>query len=72
MASPFRNNKKARKRHRKQAMQHSAWANQQAVAGTRPAYVVDAMRWLAECNIHMAQSRRKKKMRRRTGDDLVL
>jgi hypothetical protein len=63
MASPFRNNKRARKRYRKRTKSELEWAEKHAVAGTKPASSVDVMRWLAEFNLRMAQSKRKKSSR---------
>jgi hypothetical protein len=65
MASPFRNNKKARKRYRRKAKSELEWAEKHAVAGTKPASSVDGMRWLAEFNLRMAQGKRKKAPRRK-------
>ncbi len=65
MASPFRHNKKARKRYRKKAKSELEWAEKHAVAATKPVASVDGMRWLAEFNLRMAQSKRKKSPRRK-------
>jgi hypothetical protein len=65
MPSPFRNNKKARKRYRRTAKAELEWAEKHALARTKPASSVDAMRWLAEFNLRMAQGRRKKSARRK-------
>jgi hypothetical protein len=60
IASPFGNNKKTRRRHRKKAKQQLAWADQHAAAGTKPLWNTHAMRRLAESNLRSAQRRRKK------------
>jgi hypothetical protein len=65
MPSPFRNNKKARKRYRRKAKSELEWAEKHAVAGTKPASSVDGMRWLAQFSLQMAQSKRKKSQRRK-------
>jgi hypothetical protein len=59
-ASPFRNNKKTRKRHRRRAKQQVAWADEQEAACGKPAWAVASMRWLASFNTKLAQSRRRK------------
>jgi hypothetical protein len=65
MPSPFRNNKKARKRYRRKAKAELEWAEKHALAGTKPASSVEMMRWLAEFNLRMAQRTRKKSPRRK-------
>jgi hypothetical protein len=68
MASPFRNNKKARKRYRRNAKSQLAWAEKHEIAGDKPASSVDGMRWLATSNLRMAQGRRKKLLRRKAAE----
>jgi hypothetical protein len=65
MASPFRHNKKARNRYRRRAKSQLEWTDKHAAAGTGPASSVDAMRWLAEFNLQMAQIKRKKSPRQK-------
>jgi hypothetical protein len=61
MASPFRNNKKARKRFRKKAQQNSAWADRHSVAGTMQQWAIEGMRQSAAFWTRFAQSKRKKR-----------
>ena len=63
MNSPFRLNKKTRKRLRKQAQQCSAWADEQEISGAKSDCVISGMRRLAEYNSAMARLKRVKKNR---------
>jgi hypothetical protein len=67
MASPFRNNKKARKRYRRKAQAQLDWAATHAMTRTTPAWCLEEMRWLADFNLRRAQEKRGKRTRRRTG-----
>ncbi len=60
MASPFRNNKKARRRFRKRAEQLTERAVRRESTGNRPAWCAETLRWLAASNLQRAQSKRQK------------
>jgi len=64
MPSPFRFNKKTRKRLRKRSQQDSAWADKRELPRTTPPASISAMRGLAEINAGLAQTKRRKRGKR--------
>ena len=61
MASPFHNNKKARRRYRKDAQKEAAFANEHMLSGDRPDWVIDATQFLVRFNTDMAKLKKRKK-----------
>ena len=61
MASPFQNNKKARRRYRKDAQKEAAWANKHELSGDKPDGAIEGLRFLAKYNTVMARIKKRKK-----------
>lgn len=63
MTSPFRFNKKERRRYRKHAQKEAAWANMHELSGDKPDGAIDVTRSLAQFNTDMAMLKKRKKPR---------